>query len=156
MGVFMLWLEFWHWWAIALILVVVEALSPSGFFAGMAMAAALTGAAYLAFPEMGLLEQFGIFGVLSFLFYFLFNYLLAKLGIGQGKKPAELAQEFMGKDFELGMAIKNGYGELEINGVNWSLKGPDVPSGSTVRVIGLDGDMLVVLPVKNAPAEPQA
>ena len=139
-------LEFWHWWAIALIFVVVEALSPSGAMAALAVAAAIVGAIFMLEPEMEAMTQLGIFFGLSVVLFLMFHFFLKDL-VAQSKKDKASAQALIGKQYTLTSSVRNGFGELVIDGERWSLKGPDIDKGTEVRIIGLDSKMLVVAPV---------
>ena len=50
----------------------------------------------------------------------------------------------LGKVFTLRTAIVNGRGRLFVSGSTWLVTGPDLPAGSSVRVIGVEGPRLRV------------
>ena len=50
----------------------------------------------------------------------------------------------IGKVFTLRTAIVNGRGRLFVSGSTWLVSGPDLPAGSSVRVVGLEGPRLRV------------
>lgn len=140
-------LEFWHWWVLALVFVVIEALAPSGVFTAMALAGGIIGGMILYFPEMTWQAQLGGFAA----FLMVLSYPMTALyrrKINNKGSVYEAASKVVGKEIELTMPIQNGFGEIDIDGSIWGLKGPDVKKGEKVRVVGLDGDMLVVVPIK--------
>lgn len=140
--------EFWHWWALALIFVVVEAIMPSGVFASLAIAGGIMGALYLYYPDMTIQAQLGGFAAFTMVLSYITTYFYRrKLGSHNSVKHA--AAEHMGKELELSSAIQNGFGEITINGTIWGLKGPELKKGSKVKIIGLDGDLLVVRPINS-------
>ncbi len=59
-----------------------------------------------------------------------------------GGPPSGLV--LVGKVFTLRTAIVNGRGRLSVSGSTWLVAGPDMPAGSNVRVIGVDGPRLRV------------
>lgn len=138
--------EFWHWWALALIMVVFEALTPTGFFVSLAIGSSITGGAFLMFPDLDMKTQLGMFGLLSLISYGIMSKLLAKT-TGRSQEIKQKAQALIGQDLILTMAIQNGFSEIEIEDITWGIKGPDLPVGTKVRVLGVDGDMLNVYPI---------
>ncbi len=50
----------------------------------------------------------------------------------------------LGKVFTLRTAIVNGRGRLFVSGSTWLVAGPDMPAGTSVRVIGVEGPRLRV------------
>ncbi len=145
-------LEFWHWWAIALMLVVAEALSPSGIFGGMAVAAALLGAIFLANPEMHWKVQLGLFGLLTLILSGGW-YFMQRKASGTARATRQKAKGYIGRELVLSQPIQNGFSELEIDGICWELKGPTLKAGTKVRVVAVDGDILVVRPLQPLPSE---
>lgn len=141
-------LLFWHWWAIALILVVAEAMTPSGVFAGMALSAGLVGAVALVYPEMHWEPQVSIFGIGAVIFTIVWRFVFNVKNREESEYATRAkAKTYIGKEFDLVMPLQNGFGEIEMDGIHWELKGPDCKSGTRVRVVNLDGTILVVYPV---------
>ena len=56
---------FWHWWALAGVLVIVEVFAPGIMFLWLGMAAGLVGALLLLWPGLGLKGQILLFAALS-------------------------------------------------------------------------------------------
>ena len=77
-------LHYWHWWVIAIVLVILE-LTVSGafFFLWLAAAAALTGLVALVVPSMAWEGQLFIFALLTVISLFLWRRF----------KPAESASD---------------------------------------------------------------
>jgi hypothetical protein len=44
----------------------------------------------------------------------------------------------------LAAPIVDGHGQVKIDDTNWRITGPDLPSGTRVKVIGADGAVLKV------------
>ena len=62
------WLEhivFWHWWILAGMLLILELTSPVFIFQLLAFSAAAVGFLLLVFPNIPVLAQLALFGVLS-------------------------------------------------------------------------------------------
>lgn len=140
-------IEFWHWWVLALIFVVFEGMIPSGVFAAMAISGGILGGILLKYPFLTTSVQLGIFGSITLIFTLIFARYKRKqylASVESGEKPPET---MLGKEFELTQPIRHGFGEVEIDGQHWSLKGPDTAAGTLVRVLRLDGDILMVMSV---------
>lgn len=138
--------EFWHWWVLALCFVVIEGMIPSGVFISMGIAGSILGAILMKYPYLEVTLQLGIFGSITMVLTFIFAQYKRKQyleEVANGKIPAS---NMLGKELKLKLPIQNGFGEIEINGYHWSLKGPDTPAGTLVKVIQLDGEMLLVYP----------
>jgi len=142
--------EFWHWWALGLVLVVIEGMVPAGVFASMAIASGIVGAIFLIDPETSWQMQLGVFASITLVLTLIFSKIIARRKAALTESGEFTAHEMKGKEFELERPIQTGFGDMEIDGFHWSLKGPDAAAGTKVRVIGVDGHMLVVVPVAMA------
>ncbi len=45
--------------------------------------------------------------------------------------------------------IRQGKGRLTIDGVSWMIQGPDLSEGTSVNIVGMNGNILRVLPVNS-------
>jgi membrane protein implicated in regulation of membrane protease activity len=143
-------IEFWHWWVAALVFVVVEALEPGTFFLWLGMAAAVVGLLVLGLPWLSWQIQMFAFAVLA---------LAAVLGSRAYVKrhPMETTDptlnrrsaQYVGRLLILESPIVNGRGRAFVGDTLWSVEGPDMPAGGTVRVIGTDGMILRVEPARH-------
>ena len=60
----------------------------------------------------------------------------------------ERATRLIGKVYTLGEPIVGGNGTIRVGDANWLVSGPDLPSGTRVRVTGHDGTVLTVAPTE--------
>jgi len=141
-------LEFWHWWALALIFVVIEALILSGVFVAFAIAGLVTGMAFYYYPELDWRLQLVIFATVTVITLFIIRALFSDW-LNENAKSHSSSSEMIGKDLVLKQPIQNGFGEIEIDGKNWALKGPNLKAGTEVRVIGVDSYFLKVHPLSH-------
>ncbi|WP_299870790.1 NfeD family protein [uncultured Cocleimonas sp.] len=141
-------LQFWHWLVFAIVLVILEVFSPAAFFMWMGAAAGVTGLALLALPEMSWQIQFILFSVAS----------IASILVGRtffSRKSAntddptlsQLEHELTGNVYEVEKDIVNGSGRIKVGESTWKAQGPDSKAGSSVKVIGVKGAVLLVEPV---------
>jgi len=135
----------WLWYAIALVLVVFEGMRPSGLFAAMAVTAGILGGLVTAYPELTWQQQLGIYAASTMVLSFIFIKIVAAIRKNDDDTPE--SKTMIGEEFALSHSIQNNFGEIELDGVFWSLKGPDMEKGSYVRVVGVDGQMLAVMPI---------
>ena len=65
---------------------------------------------------------------------------------GESDKPLlnQRARQLIGRHFVLATPIHSGRGRITAGDSLWSVKGPDMPAGSTVRVVDADGTVLIV------------
>ncbi|WP_029007835.1 NfeD family protein [Azospirillum halopraeferens] len=138
-------IEFWHWWVLAVVLGAVETVAPGAAFLWLGAAAALVGLALLAWPEMVWQIQFMIFGVLA-----IGAVVGARLIYRRSPAPDPAlhlnrrAEQYLGTLHTLETPIVNGRGRAIVGDSHWTVEGPDLPAGTTVRVIGIDGIALRV------------
>ena len=140
-------LQFWHWWVFAIVLIILEVFSPAAFFMWMGAAAGVTGTVLLMTPEISWQIQFIIFAVAS----------IASILVGRtffSRKSAntddptlsQLEQELTGKIYEVEKAIINGSGRVKVGESTWKAQGPDSEAGTSVKVVGVQGAVLLVEP----------
>ncbi len=144
---------YWYWMIVAVVLGAAEILIPGVFLIWIAAAAAITGLVTLvAGPPVAL--QFTIFAGLA---------LIATWG---GRKwyvsnPVasedpllnDRASRLVGETVELTAPIVNDRGRARVGDSEWSVRGPDSPTGACMRVIGIEDGALVVRPLSNLPGE---
>lgn len=142
----------WPWWTLALVLLLLELVVPGVAFLWFALAAGAVGLMAAALPETDWTYQLLAFAVLA----------LASVGLVFGARIRNAADEdvpaddlnrraagLIGQRFTVVQAIEQGRGRVRVGDGTWVARGPDLPAGSRVRVVGTEGTILVV------EAEPQ-
>jgi len=139
--------DFWHWWILALALIIAETFLPGTFFLWMGVSALVLGVLSWLIPAMGWEMQLMLFAVLS---------LASIVGwrMWQRKHPDETDQpmlnrrgeQYIDRVFVLETAIENGFGKVRVGDSLWRVKGEDAAAGLKVRVTAADGIVLVVKP----------
>jgi membrane protein implicated in regulation of membrane protease activity len=137
--------DFWHWWILALALIIAETVLPGTFFLWMGVSAVVMGVLAWLIPAMGWETQVMLFAVLS---------LVSIVGwrMYQRRHPDETDQptlnrrgeQYVDRVFTLETAIENGYGKVRVGDSLWRVKGEDAVAGTKVRVTEADGIVLVV------------
>jgi membrane protein implicated in regulation of membrane protease activity len=134
----------WHWIGFSLILFCVE------LFVGTPGVSLL----WLAFASFALSivissitinfwVQLGLLAVLSVIFAWLGKLLFKE----DHAKPSSLnqpGQRLVNTRLTLQHPIKNGRSRVRIRDSIWSVEGPDLPAGTKVIVIGVNGNALLV------------
>lgn len=139
--------DFWHWWILALALIIAETFLPGTFFLWMGVSALVLGVLSWLIPAMSWEIQLMLFAVLS---------LASIVGwrMYQRKHPDETDQpalnrrgeQYIDRVFVLETAIENGFGKVRVGDSLWRVKGGDAAAGTKVRVTAADGIVLVVEP----------
>jgi membrane protein implicated in regulation of membrane protease activity len=142
-------IEFWWWWTLGAALLAVEILAPGFFFLWFAASAVVVGFLLLALPDLGWGLQLVLFAVLG----------VAALAIGrplfrrpppQSDHPtlSRRGEAYVGRQLTLTDPIRDGVGWAKVDDSRWRVAGPDLPAGSHVRVVGVQGTTLQVEPAR--------
>jgi membrane protein implicated in regulation of membrane protease activity len=137
--------DFWHWWILALGLIILETVLPGTFFLWMGISALLLGVIVWLAPAIGWEGQLVLFALLS---------LVSIVGwrMWQRRHPEESdhptlnrrAEQYIGRVFTLETPIENGFGKVRVGDSLWRAQGRDMAAGQQVRVTSVDGVVLVV------------
>ena len=139
-------MQFWHWWILAAVFAGIGILAPGVFFIWLAAAAALTGLSALFIPGLGWQIEALIFAVLAVAsVVFWRNYIKRN---GQKDDPAATlnrrGEQMIGRTAVLSEPIQNGRGKARIDDTVWRVEGTDLPAGTQIKVVGVDGAILKV------------
>jgi membrane protein implicated in regulation of membrane protease activity len=138
-------LLFWHWWVAGLLLMALEAFFPGAFFLWIGLAALLTGLALWIIPGLSLLLQVLLFALLAIGSVVLVRRLRVRRTESPGEaRLNERARLYEGRSFTLDAPIVDGVGHVRVDDGQWRVIGPDLPSGSRVRVLAVEGATLKV------------
>ncbi len=134
------------WWLLALVLIGSEMIAPGYFLLWIGIAAALMGIVTYALPSLPVLAQavvFALFSIGTCLLYWKFIRPHAEQRNDQPLLNRRAAQ-LVGQRFVLSEPIVNGRGKVRVGDGAWLAEGPDLPSGSEVEVVAVDGTALRV------------
>ncbi|HSG33481.1 MAG TPA: NfeD family protein [Sphingomonadaceae bacterium] len=141
----------WIWLALGLVLAGMEILIPGVYLIWLAVAAFVTGLLTLAF-DISLPFQ-----VIDFVFISLIAAYSAHRFLKE--RPIESSDPLMnqrgarlvGQIARVTEAIEHGQGRIHYGDSDWIARGPDVDEGDRVRIVGTDGAILLVEPLKALP-----
>ena len=141
--------DFWHWWILALALIIAETFLPGTFFLWMGVSALVMGVLAWLIPAMGWEMQVMLFAVLSLISIVGWR-MYQRRHPDKTDQPAlnRRAEQYIDRVFTLETAIENGYGKVRVGDSLWRVTGEDAAAGSRVRVTAADGVILVVEPAE--------
>lgn len=138
-------IDFWHWWILAVALVIIEILLPSFFALWLAIAAALTGLILLLFPALGWEWQLLIFALFAVISIVAWRRYYQKHPIKTDEPLLNRRGEgYVGRELTLSQPIIDGIGKIRLDDSTWKVQGPDCPAGSRVKITGLNNVVFTV------------
>ncbi len=137
--------EFWQWWILGVVLAALEIAAPGFILLWLGIAAGVTGLVLLVFPATSIEIQMLVFAIFSVASVALSRWYLRSRPI-ESEDPTlnRRAEQYIGRNFTLDQAIRDGRGKVRVGDSYWRVKGADLPAGVQVRVTGVDGPTLVV------------
>lgn len=138
----------WHWWIIAIVLMMIEVMIPGAFFLWIGIAAAFVGGLVFLIPSLNLVCQVFIFGGSSILSIWIGQKYLKRY-----PRPTDQpnlnrrGEQYIGKDLILSEPIVNGQGKVKIDDTLWRVTGEDCPVGAHVRVTEVQGGSILQIKV---------
>ena len=138
-------LTHWHWWVLAIALIVLEVFAPGAVFIWMGVGAAVVGMILLIAPDMGWEYQFMVFTIFSIV-------SIAAWKMYQRKHPTETdrptlnrrGEQYIGRTFTLTEPVVNGLGKIRVDDSTWKIEGADCAAGTRIRVTGVEGTVLKI------------
>lgn len=138
-------LDYWLWFALGLVLLIVEMVGAGGYLLWLGMAAGLTGCLVFFLPDLAWQAQLLVFSGAS---------VACALGWWQYQlrypktvdEPLlnKRAAQYVGRTLVLTDAIENGRGRAKVDDGVWSVSAAeDMPAGTPVRVLSLQADHLL-------------
>ena len=144
-------LDFWHWWAIGVALIALEAFVVSTFLLWPGISALVMGFIVLAAPDMDWRVQLILFALMA---------VVTSVGWQRWQRSHPTQSDhpnlnvrgasFIGRRVTLVEPLANGRGRIEIGDGWWivsSLNGESIAAGVAVEIVESDGGTLTVKPV---------
>ncbi|MCB1486362.1 MAG: NfeD family protein [Bauldia sp.] len=133
----------WAWWVGGVVLLALEILLPGNVFVWFGIAAILTGVVAL-FTDLSWQLDLLIFAVLSLVLVIVGRRYFARSSASDEPHLNSRLDGMVGHVYVLHQPIVDGVGQIRVYDANWRVKGPDLPSGARVKVMGHDGAVLTV------------
>lgn len=136
---------FWHWWVLAIGLVILEVLAPGAFFLWLGVAAGVVGVLLLIIPSVSWEWQLLLFSVISVASIVIWrNHLKEHPTETDQPRLNRRGEQYIDRVFTLDEAIENGSGKIRVDDTTWKITGNDCEAGSKVKVTGVNGVVLTV------------
>ncbi len=138
-------LQAWHWAVLGISLLILEILAPGVFFMWMGLAAGLAALLSWLFADLGWQAQVLAFAGLSVITVIAGRKWLNPQNTDT-EEPAlnRRGEQYLGRVFTLDQPMVNNEGKIRVDDTTWKIRGEDCSAGSRVRVIGVDGVVLLV------------
>jgi membrane protein implicated in regulation of membrane protease activity len=135
----------WDWVIVGVILMALETLLPGVFLIWLGLAALIVGLVNFAWALPW--EANGIlFAVLALAAVFVGKKLARRPGDDEAtvQKLNQRAKALVGRVATLDRPIVAGEGKVRFDDAIWTAQGPDLPAGSRVKVVDVEGKVLSV------------
>ena len=137
-------LNYWHWFALGLLLLIAEMAGAGGYLLWVGIAAGITGVLLCIFPEMAWQWQLLVFSVSSVLCALAWwQYQKKYRGVIDEPLLNRLSAQYVGRVFTLSDPVENGRGKIRVDDSFWEVAAEDdMPAGTRVRVVELEHDQI--------------
>lgn len=137
--------DYWLWWGIASLILVLELMTFGGFLLWIALSAGITGLLAWLMPDLSLAWQAALFSVAAITSIFLWRSYLQKHPKGTASRTLNRrAEQYIGRVVTLSEAVTNGQGRIHLDDTQWRVEGQDMPAGTKVKITGVDGIILKI------------
>ncbi len=138
-------LQYWHWVTFGLILIATEVMAPGAFFLWLGITAFMLGGIIFLFPFTSVSIQLVLFGIFAPLVTIVGRKIICHLSnSGVPLLLNRRGQQLVGQIITLDVPVVNGHAHVTVGDSKWRVKGPNLPAGVSVKVVGLEGNMLIV------------
>ena len=140
-------LEWWHWMVLAVVLAAAETFMPGAFAIWFAASAAVIGLALVVIPIPWQIQfiGFAVLGMVALIFYR--RWLRNHPEKVEQPNLNQRGVQYVGSELVLIEPIEQGAGKARVGDGVWKVSGPELPAGARVRVTGVNGTSLIVVPV---------
>lgn len=143
----------WFWFGLSTVLLAIEALHGKFMFLSASLAAVVIGILSHVYPYVAFPIQILFFGVTTVIFIWVMrSYLEAREDKIKQQQDILAQRRYVGQEFTLVSAIDNGQTTQNLDGMVWTLQGPDCAAGTRVKVVDMGAGWLKVEPLEDAPS----
>jgi membrane protein implicated in regulation of membrane protease activity len=138
-------LMYWQWLLAGFMLIIAELVMPGAFLLWIGVATFLMAGLILIYPEISLSLQLVIFGLIAPVVMLAGRRLFRNFSLQTG--PSVLnrrGHQLIGQTIVLDVPILHNHAHVTVGDSKWRVQGPDLPAGDTVKVIAIEGNMLIV------------
>ena len=139
-------LTYWHWASIAGLLLIAELTIGAEFMLWLAAAAVLSTIVAAVAPGLDWKIQLSLYAAFSV------AAIIGWMKYSKGRKMSPSDQphlnqrqrRYIGRTFSLIEPIENGVGKIIVDDSQWKVRGDDAKKGAKVKVVDVDGMVLLV------------
>lgn len=135
-----------EWLVAGMVLLVLEIFAPGAFLLWFGVAALVVGIAVWLVPVLPWEVQIVAFALLSIGALLGFRAWRKRVPARPDEQPLlnKRAEQMVGRVFIVDQAIVNGRGKIKVGDALWTVTGPELNVGTTVRVLGVHEQILQV------------
>ncbi|MAY60692.1 MAG: hypothetical protein CML29_00615 [Rhizobiales bacterium] len=134
----------WSWWILGLLLLGAEILVPGIFLIWIGLAAIVVGAISFALWDSaiwGWQVQFLVFAALALISAFIGRKIMAGRNDDTDQPMLNRRMEQMiGRTATLEEPITEGQGRIRLGDTLWTVRGPELPAGTRVKIVAIEND----------------
>ncbi|ASY64261.1 putative activity regulator of membrane protease YbbK [Sinorhizobium sojae CCBAU 05684] len=137
----------WNWWVLGLLLLAAEVLVPGVFLVWIGLAALITGTLSLLLWDAAFWiwqVQLIVFALLSMVAVLIGRRIAATSEESDEPLLNKRAESLVGRTAVLEQPIAEGHGRVRLDDTTWAVEGPDLPTGTRVRIVASTGRHLTV------------
>ena len=137
--------NFWHWLIVGVVVLIFELVSGSGFLLWIGLAALVVSLVVFIVPSLLWPWQLVLFALMSVVTCVLwYKHLRTRRDSQPQDTLNKRSAQYIGRSFNLETILENGRGRVKIGDTIWRVSGDDMPNGTKVKVVDVDGVILVV------------
>lgn len=138
-------ITFWHWLILGGVFLIIELTTCSGFLLWIGIASFLVAILVFFIPDMIWPWQLLWFAFLSLVSCLCWWRYLRNFN-EKNDQPAlnQRSEQYIGRVLTLESAIENGRGRVKVGDTLWRVVGEDMPEGTRVKVVRVEGVLLHV------------
>jgi membrane protein implicated in regulation of membrane protease activity len=112
------------------------------------IAAAAMGLTLMFLPQLSFLTQAVLFAALALISCYVYWHFVRRAARERSDQPSlnRRAEQYIGRRYVLDSAIVNGQGKARVGDSLWLVEGPELPAGTAIEVVAVDGSTLKVKP----------
>lgn len=143
-GAVMLEITYWYWFALCLILLIVEMAGTGGYLLWVAIAAGFTGGLLWLVPALSWQWQLVFFSVTSVICALAWwKYQRLHPAVVDEPLLNKRSAQYIGRVFTLSDPVENGRGKIRVDDSFWEVSASeDLPAGTRVKVVSLEHDQI--------------
>lgn len=141
----------WIWAIAGILLLIAEIIAPGFFLVFIGAAAIATGLFTLLF-DLGLAPQLALFALYSVLAVMIGKRWYGELPqVDENLRLNEPGRRMIGKTVIVASDVDDHAGRVRVGDGEWNARGGPAAAGERVTVTGVDGNCLIVEPVRTLP-----